>query len=832
MLTNYIKLSIRLMARSPFFAFIKVSGLAVGLAMFFILWQYTQSELRSDQQWNDAARIYRLGIIGRWSDDKAKWDETYFATNAPSLVEHISQQYPQITEVTRILSQQNVTGSTEETSMVTDHGSELFFSVQNGMEKRSFKESGLAYGDPNLFTFFGLPLLEGQPESVLSLAGSIVLSERLAVKYFGGSSVIGKTILINDKISLTVTGVFKNLPRNTHLSFDAVVSSERIRNRYHGKRVAVKTPVHYVKIREGINTADLSKKINTEMHPQIKNAMWGTWEHGDADIFLQPLSEMPFQSYVAEYYDAKSSLVLKTLQATAIAILFLAWINYINLASAENLKRMREVATRRIMGARVIELTAQFVLEAFSTNLFALGFALTIIQLVKTAMESVFGFYLLSWTSLLQSTFWILIAVFLIGVLITGLYPAWFVMSRNSNGLFARISRQQVVYNTVFTTLQYSVAIVIAVLAFTIKQQLDFILKQDIGLNKEQVLVVDLPLDQQPDFKFDLNTFIGKVRESMPSLSHNSPGDGPGGMINLIQPGVGAGIGVGGNGGVDENFIPLYQIKMLEGRNFLSDNPADSSSILISDITSGRLGFRTLSDAIGSKVIAGINGKEVQATVVGVYRDYNTEPLLNRGFFQSKGSALTYKDFLFPNELWSVPQKVSFRLTQEEFEESLARIESAYRESFSDPIFNWYFLDDVIDGKYRQYLLVSDQIALFCFLAVGIACLGLLGMMLHKVNNKVKEIGVRKILGAQLHQIAQLLLTTSIKQIFIAAAIGIPAAYFLTQEYLQRFSERLELQWWHLILPVIILIAIMVSTIATIIWRAAKSNPVEALRYE
>jgi putative ABC transport system permease protein len=303
-------------------------------------------------------------------------------------------------------------------------------------------------------------------------------------------------------------------------------------------------------------------------------------------------------------------------------------------------------------------------------------------------------------------------------------------------------------------------------------------------------------------------------------------------MINLIQPGVGAGIGVGGNGGVDENFIPLYQIKMLEGRNFLSDNPADSSSILISDITSGRLGFRTLSDAIGSKVIAGINGKEVQATVVGVYRDYNTEPLLNRGFFQSKGSALTYKDFLFPNELWSVPQKVSFRLTQEEFEESLARIESAYRESFSDPIFNWYFLDDVIDGKYRQYLLVSDQIALFCFLAVGIACLGLLGMMLHKVNNKVKEIGVRKILGAQLHQIAQLLLTTSIKQIFIAAAIGIPAAYFLTQEYLQRFSERLELQWWHLILPVIILIAIMVSTIATIIWRAAKSNPVEALRYE
>src|SRR5262249_37291856 len=160
-------------------------------------------------------------------------------------------------------------------------------------------------------------------------------------------------------------------------------------------------------------------------------------------------------------------------------------------------------------------------------------------------------------------------------------------------------------------------------------------------------------------------------------------------------------------------------------------------------------------------------------------------------------------------ESWSVPQKVSFRVSNNDFSKSLMRIESAYHESFSDPIFNWYFFDDAINGRYQQYLLASHQIALFSFLAVGIACLGLLGMMMHKVTYKIKEIGVRKVLGAQLYQIAQVLLSTSIRQIMAASLIGIPVAYYFTQQYLERFSERMQLQWWQFTLPLIILITIM-----------------------
>lgn len=271
---------------------------------------------------------------------------------------------------------------------------------------------------------------------------------------------------------------------------------------------------------------------------------------------------------------------------------------------------------------------------------------------------------------------------------------------------------------------------------------------------------------------------------------------------------------------------------MLEGRNFLPDNPADSASILLSDITASRLGFKTASEAIGRKVIAGVNGDEIPVTVVGVFADYKTEPLLNMGFYQSKGTALTYKEFLFADTPWSTPQMVSFRISPEMFDQSLPKIESAYRTSFSDPIFNWYFLDSVLNGKYQHRLFEGNQVTMFSFLAVGIACLGLFGMMVYKVHNKIKEIGIRKILGAGLHQNAQLLLSTTFKQILFSSLMGIPVAYYLTQQYLQNFSERMEIQWWHFALPIGMLVLIMMGTVATVVWKAAKSNPVEALKYE
>lgn len=834
MFLNYFKLSLRLMGRSPLFTFIKVSGLAVGLAMFLFLWQYTQNELRSDQQWKDSDRIYRFAGLAKWTDDKTHWNENHFGTCIASLVDQITPQYPEIVEVARILSQRNVAGMSLQSSHVVDHGPDLYLSTQSGASGKSFKsfrESDIAYASPNIFTFFRLPLIEGDPDQALKLAGSIVLSEKLAVKYFGEPHVSGQTILINDQIPLTVTGVFKDLPQNTHLSFDAVISMERIKNRLHVVKQEAHTPVHYIKVREGTNISQLVTRINKSHHKVINQSYSGDWEYGDAEVFVQSLHEMPFQSYLLDYYTVKSGFVLTLFKIAAIVILFIAWINYINLTSAQNLRRMKEAATRRVIGASARDLTFQFVTEVFLTSALALILALTLVQLMRVPMQTLLGLYLLPFDQIPESSLWVLLAAFAIGILFSAIYLAWMIVRSGPRQLVTSDSANAKVATTLFTLAQYTQAIVLVVFAFVIRTQINFILTRDIGLDRDQIVVIDLPLVHGVNFSTDLNTFLANTREMNPTVSQSVPGDYHVGFVHLIQPGVGTGIGVDCNGGVDEHFIPLFGIKMITGRNFIGDHPSDSSAILLSDITSSRLGFKTPDEAIGRIVMVGADHRAA-ATVIGVFADYKLRPLLNMGYYQSEGLALTYRRSIIADNPLTIPHKVSFRLSPQSLPQSIDKLRSYYNASFSDLLFNWYFLDDYINEKYQDHIVTVNQVTFFTVLAVGIACLGLLGMMVHKTQIKIKEIGIRKVLGAQVYHIAKLLLTASTKQLAAAALIGIPAAYYLTQQYFQKFSERIAMQWWHFALPVLIFIVVMFATIAVVVWRSARNNPVDALKCE
>jgi putative ABC transport system permease protein len=248
--------------------------------------------------------------------------------------------------------------------------------------------------------------------------------------------------------------------------------------------------------------------------------------------------------------------------------------------------------------------------------------------------------------------------------------------------------------------------------------------------------------------------------------------------------------------------------------------------------TANRLGFNRPEEAIGQDIYV---FKENKATVIGVFEDYKLEPLLNEGFVIYRGNpglALTYKEFLLPGALFNKPNRMSLRVQPETFNDAIVEIEKKYQKHFADGVFNWYFLDSVIDGKYKQQLVARNQITLFSILAIGIACLGLLGIISNKALEKTKEIGIRKVLGAELHQIAQMLLSTTTKQIVIATVISIPLTYYVTQQYLQNFSEHIHLRWWHYLLPLVILIGIMLGSVATVVWKAAKQNPVDALKYE
>ncbi|MGE0770376.1 MAG: ABC transporter permease [Cyclobacteriaceae bacterium] len=837
MILSYLKLALRLLMRNPFFTMINVTGLAVGFAVFFVLWQHSQSELTSDRQWKDWDRIYRFGIVASWTDDKVNWEGSTVATNDAAFTAQVADQYSQVEDFTRIFNQKNFSAVLSLLGYLSDHDNQIYLTSNVNNEIKSFIETNLAYADVNLFRFFSIDLIRGNPSEVLTLAGSIVLSEKLAIKYFGKVDCVGETLTLNESIALRVTGVFRGLPANTHLDFDAVLSSERLKNAYSQARQPWRAPHCYLKLKEGANVSALNNKINIDLAHQIQEVVWGKWPHGKASTYFQPLSEMPFQSYRWDHYVSKSKVVLLIQKYSAIAILLLAWINYVNLVVAANRKRLKEVATRKTIGAMPKDLMLQFVIESGMVNFIAILLAFTLIQLIKSSLQSWLGFYIPAWGGFDLSTFAIASIALLIAIGLTGCYPAILTLTQSPRSLFSPfiVQRSSPQSQNILPVLQFTIAVVVLVLVCLVSLQLNHVLNGNIGIDKNAVLVVDLPIKRSADFKTQLKAMVNEIRKVKGddvTVSQSVPGDDNQQHINLVTNTDAAGLALETNGGVDEYFFSFYNIELLTGRSFLSDSPADSNSVMISEAGVKRLGFASNEDAVGSEILVARRSK---ITIIGVFKDYKLQPLLSEGYLNyggNPGLALTYKDYVPFAPYVGIPQRISVRVNAESYQAEIEFIKNLFADFFPGQVFNSYFLDGLINGKYRQQVVARNQIGFFAILTVCIACMGFLGMISNKAVVKTKEIGVRKILGARLYQIAQLLLNTTVRQVLVASAIGIPVAYYLTRQYLLKFSDRIELQWWYFVMPIALLVPILLATVASVVLKAATSNPVEALKHE
>jgi putative ABC transport system permease protein len=288
---------------------------------------------------------------------------------------------------------------------------------------------------------------------------------------------------------------------------------------------------------------------------------------------------------------------------------------------------------------------------------------------------------------------------------------------------------------------------------------------------------------------------------------------------------------------VDEDFIPFYDLKILAGRNFVKDDRPDG--VVISRHATVRLGFNSPEEAVGARIDVetrtSAGWKEV--VVLGVFENFRNQSFLNmsesstESNVEGRGAVLMYQNQSF-DKTHFVHDKISVRISPSSMEETLALIQRKYGEIFPEMVFTWYFLDQKINEVYNNEKIARNQIVLFTGLAIIIACLGLLGTITNKVVEKTKEIGIRKVLGAKLYQIANVLLTTTIKQIITAIVVGIPVAYYLTQLYLLKYSERISLEWWHFAAPILILVIVMFTTVASVLWKAARNSPVDSLKCE
>ena len=839
MLLSYLKLAVRLLLRNPFFTFINVSGLSVGFAVFIILWQYSQNELKSDHFQKDHDRVYRLitEIDFRWD---GKLGELKYGYDVPIHTVRLVEKIPQVESFTRIYNQDNFNAT-----WIEDHSSQLFLTVKSESgDENHFIEKHVAYADPNMFDFFGIVLLRGNALTVLNDANAVAISQHTAQKYFGSEDPMNKTLLLNNAIPLKVTGVFADLPKNTHLEFEVVISMHRLERSINEFRTSAKGgPISYLKLKQGVAPTSLEQLLKEDS--RILTDQFNTDPNGtiEARLSLQPLEEIAFSNLDGDHFLSKSKMFLAVLNTIAAIVLIVAWINYINFTLSLNIKRNKELATRKTMGAKPSDLIKQFVVESAIVNILSLLIALTLIQLSKGALKTFFQFHIYAFDNDLRNTMGIALLAVGCGIIVTGFYPAISTLKAAPRSLFQRVvlpGQMRMDTANILMIIQYTCAIVLIIGVFAIQRQLDYILSRSIGINREGIVVLDLPIKQPENFQSLLKTFCNEIKDlsfvSDLTVSNNVVGDREENSVCVKKP-SGKGSFVGDcNGGVDEWFLSCYGIRLLAGRNFLPQHPSDSTAILISRQGAKNLDYEQPGDIIGEIVL--VQEKDFSevytpAQVIGVFEDYKRTTFFSSQVSHRKGDdagiVLTYGDYMVPAQ---APRKLSIRMSSTNYEQALEIIKDKYNKIFPGNAFNWSFLNENINGYYTNEKIARNQVILFSALVIAISCLGLLGMIMQRILLKTKEIGVRKVLGARLHHIGSLLLISTVKQMVVAFFIGIPIAWYATQQYLQRYTDHVDVHWWHYLVPVLVNCVIMVLTISAVVWKAAMSNPVEALKHE
>ncbi len=816
MLLNYLKLSLRLLARNPFFTLINVVGLCVGFVAFFILWRHATSELKMDQYHKDYERIGRITGDWRWNEEGQLGHLTWSGIMAFQF-NMIVSDFPEIEEHVQFISPDD-----------------MFMQYRGeGGQNIAYKEANVICSEPNLFEFFTIPLIYGDKSNVLNKANSVVLSQSAAIRYFGNTNPVDQLLTVDDTSTLVVTGVFEDLPHTTHLMFDMVTSNVGKERQWNDRVIFWSR--NYIKVRDPEGFERLKRAIDAN-NKRYWEAILNIYPQGKGDMFIQPLQEIAYDKRPSDSFQGRSKFSLLVLAFVSVLILVMAWINYVNLTVSRISKRLKEIATRKVSGALSKDFFSQFVVDSLVMIILANAAGITLIQIIRTPVRQFFQIDVPEFQAVPLGTWCVMLLSMVSGVLITALYPALMSIGYNPRKLFTLHSRpsSKRLLPSLFTTFQYTAAFTLILWGFIMYSQLSFILRKDLGIDKANVVVFDAPTTPGKTRQGDIRAFISEVSKSHDATFSNTVFSENAAGFKVKRFGQEVFKVFPFTGGVDETFIPFFGIRLLAGRNFKPGEPADR--VIISRRAAERLGYGKFDEALGDRIqlLAGITESQTESAemeIVGIIEDYPLQSLLASDTQDADGGGvgLTAKNELFTS---LSTERISIRLDPGMMEEQISGIEEEYKGIFPGSPVHWYFLDDSMNKSYNQEKISINQVVLFTCMAVGISCLGLLGMISNRIEESRREIGIRKVLGAAIQQICAVLLGATLRQVITAVALGMPIAYYLGQLYLERYTERVELQWWHFVLPVTILFGIMFSTIAVVLFKATRTNPAEALKYE
>ncbi|HEY4061533.1 MAG TPA: ABC transporter permease [Puia sp.] len=802
MISNFFIIAIRNLRKHKVFSFINIFGLALGIAASLMILQYARYELSYDRFEPNAGRIYRLQL-DRYHDGKLA---TRWAAGATGIGPAVKDALPEVESFARLA------------------GSGSIVSYKD----KEFREKRIFFTNDAFLSMFSYPALQGTVNGALKDIFTAVITASTARKYFGAEDPLGKMISMNKRDFFKVTAVVPDPPANTHLKFDILLSWATLL-KWRGPELETRWNwdgfFNYILVRPGTDPKQLEKKIAS-----VVQAKWGEEMksvHEGMVFHLQALPDIHlYSNYMFEAEVNGDGKSVYFLLAIAVFIIVIAWINYINLATARSIERAKEVGVRKVLGSLRRQLINQFLFESLLINGLAVILAFLLILACLPLFNAITGKEL-HFSLFKDPLFWAVLAgLFITGTFLSGLYPAFVLssfkpiavlkgkLSKTGHGAFLRQS---------LVIIQFIASVILMVGTFAVYRQLHFMQHQDLGVQISQTLVIKGPGVLDSTYTAKLSGFKTEALRlpgvQKMSLSTEVPGNKVGwnaGGIRLVgsDPTTGDQYRIIG---IDHDFLDAFGLKLLKGRNFYTGT-ADSLSVLFNEAATKKIGFKNPEDAINKRIE--FWGR--QYTIVGVVSNHHQESL------RQDYDAHIFRYFPDANSYYSLKLTAS----QNNWSELVSAVQNQWKTFFPGNPFEYFFLDDHFADQYKADRQFGQTFGLFAGLAIFVSCLGLLGLAAFVTNQRTKEIGVRKIVGASISSILLLLTKDFIRPVLIAFVIAIPITWYLLKKWLDNYAFRITISPWLFILPGLLILAIAILAVSTQTLRAASANPSKSLRTE
>ncbi|MGX1927961.1 ABC transporter permease [Flagellimonas sp. 2504JD4-2] len=803
MIKNHIKIAWRNLLKNKIYSFINIGGLAIGITACFMILQYVVFELSYDQFHVNKDQIYRIQQ-DRYDNGKLS---TQWAGGAYAVGNSFSEQIPEIENYVKVIP-----------------SGDIIVEVDNN----PLKIDKVYFTQTSFFEIFSYDLIAGQSSAILDRPNTAAISESTAMQIFGTTDVVGQTLTLTGLRTYSITGVFKDMPQNTHLKANMLASYPTFLNVIGDDTPDTKWDwdgcLTYVVLSEGASPATVEAKFDPIVEAQAGELL----KRFNASVTynLQPLADIHLNSnYMEEAEPNGNGDMVYLLLGVALFIIVIAWVNYINLATARAVNRAKEVGVRKAIGSLRKQLIIQFFCESAVFNGIALLLAIVLMVISMTGFNQLSG-QNISYTLFSEIYFWIgLITIFIVGITLSGSYPAFVLSSFKPvevlKGTVTSANQGQVLRKSL-VIFQFAASLFLLIGSFIVYKQINYMRGQSLGINIDQTLVIKPPIVSDSTYSNQKESFKMALLQ-YPLIEKAA--------VSSTVPGQDGGINAGGIRlvsqsdseqkqyrfiRVDHDFMDLFDTKVIAGRSFSKDFGADKSTVVFNRKGIRQLGFDNPEEAIGKEIEFWGN----QYIIVGVIENFHQQSLHQ-----------AYEPLI----LCLVPDVYgyfSMKVKPEQVAQTLTLVQNEWDTFFPGNTFEHFFLDDHFNAQYVQDKQFGKVFTLFTLLAILVACLGLFGLASFTTLQRTKEIGIRKVLGASVVNILKLLYTEFGALLIISFIIAIPLAWIMANNWLDGYAFSISMHWSFFIWPFLLLMFIAMLTVSFQSLKASMANPIKSLRTE